>query len=104
MCVCVCVSVCVCVCVCVCLVPEDFFDVLSSFTQKGMRVLAIGHRTVDLAWHKTEKIERFVCTCDLLGGGAYTCDLLGGGACTCDLLGGGACTCDLLGEGPVHVT
>ena len=50
---------CVCVCVC-CLVPEDFFDVLSSFTQKGMRVLAVGHRTMDVAWHKADKIERSV--------------------------------------------
>ena len=51
-----------CVCV-VCLVPEDFFDVLSSFTQKGMRVLAVGHRTMQMSWHKTDRIERLALVC-----------------------------------------
>ncbi|KAL5492027.1 hypothetical protein EMCRGX_G017415 [Ephydatia muelleri] len=46
-------------------VPEDFFDVLSSFTQKGMRVLAVGHRTMDVAWHKADKVERDMVECDL---------------------------------------
>ena len=40
----------------ICTVPEDFFDVLSLFTQKGMRVL---HRTV--ISHDIRKIERSVC-------------------------------------------
>ncbi|KAL5492024.1 hypothetical protein EMCRGX_G017412 [Ephydatia muelleri] len=46
-------------------VPEDFFDVLSSFTQKGMRVLAVGHRTMQISWHKTDRIERDMVECDL---------------------------------------
>ena len=37
----------------ICTVPEDFFDVLSLFTQKGMRVL---HSTV--ISHDIRKIER----------------------------------------------
>ena len=49
-------------------VPEEFNEILASFTQKGMRVLAVGHRTIDLAWHKTDRIERCVLLwCESLG-------------------------------------
>ena len=40
--------------------PDEFNEVLASFTQKGMRVLAVGHRTMDVAWHKADKVERSV--------------------------------------------
>ena len=39
-------------------VPHDFHGVLRSLTEEGLRVIAVGHRTMQLAWHKSERIER----------------------------------------------
>ena len=41
-------------------VPMNFREVLRSLTQKGLRVLAVAHRSMDMQWHKSENIERLV--------------------------------------------
>ena len=39
-------------------VPQDFFEVLASLTQRGFRVLAVGHKTMHMPWHKAERVMR----------------------------------------------
>ena len=39
-------------------VPRDFLEVLSSLTQQGYRVLALGYKTMHLPWHKAERLHR----------------------------------------------
>ena len=39
-------------------VPTDFFETLASLTQKGFRVLAVGHKTMHMPWHKAERVKR----------------------------------------------
>ena len=40
-------------------VPDNFHETLGMLTQKGLRVIAVGHRTMQLSWHKSERIERW---------------------------------------------
>ena len=42
------------------LVPVNFKEVLRSLTQRGLRVLAVAHRFMELQWHKSENIDRLV--------------------------------------------
>lgn len=46
-------------------VPADFFETLTSLTQQGLRVLAVGHRTIHMPWHKAERVQRDAVECDL---------------------------------------
>ncbi|KAL5499439.1 hypothetical protein EMCRGX_G010855 [Ephydatia muelleri] len=46
-------------------VPSDFHVALGSLTHRGLRVIAVGHRTIQAAFHKTDKIERDQVECDL---------------------------------------
>ena len=58
-------------------------------TQKGLRVIAVGHRTMQLSWHKSERIERWdpypcmvvkqvgcLCVCVCVGGGGWKSRML----------------------------
>lgn len=42
----------------ICAVPGDLIDVLTTLTQQGYRVLAMGHKTMHLPWHKAERVQR----------------------------------------------
>ena len=49
-------------------VPADFLEVLTTLTQQGYRVLAIGHKTMHLPWHRAERVQRYIvcvglCVC-----------------------------------------
>ena len=44
------------------LVPGDFFNVLSKYTRRGCRVLAVAHRSISVKAHKIDKIKRQVHT------------------------------------------
>eukprot|EP00731_Ephydatia_muelleri_P014339 Em0008g59a len=46
-------------------VPVNFKEVLRSLTQRGLRVLAVAHRFMELQWHKSENIDREMVECDL---------------------------------------
>lgn len=46
-------------------IPDDFYEVLASLTQKGYRVLAIGYKQIRMAWHHAERLERDAVECDL---------------------------------------
>ena len=39
-------------------VPGDFLEVLTTLTQQGYRVLAVGHKTMHLPWHRAERVQR----------------------------------------------
>ena len=41
-------------------VPADFLEVLTTLTQQGYRVLAIGHKTMHLPWHRAERVQRYI--------------------------------------------
>ena len=40
-------------------IPSDFYEMLGQLTQRGYRVLGVGFRTLHMAWHKAEKLERY---------------------------------------------
>ena len=40
-------------------VPSDFFTVLSKYTKKGCRVLAIAHRSIQIKAHRMDKLNRY---------------------------------------------
>lgn len=42
------------------IVPGDFLEVLGTLTQHGYRVLAVGHRPLHMAWHKAERVKRYM--------------------------------------------
>jgi len=42
------------------LVPDDFFNVLSKYTRRGCRVLAVAYRSISIKAHKVDKIKRSV--------------------------------------------
>lgn len=52
-------------------VPPDFFTVLSKYTKKGCRVLALAHRYIQVKPHRINKVSRYcplmcsinVCIC-----------------------------------------
>ena len=39
-------------------VPSDFYEVLSSLTQRGYRVLGVAYRDLRMAWHRAERLKR----------------------------------------------
>ena len=39
-------------------IPSDFYEVLSSLTQRGYRVLGVAYRDLRMAWHKAERLKR----------------------------------------------
>lgn len=39
-------------------VPDNFHDVLESYTQKGYRVIALAHKELDLLYAKVQKVQR----------------------------------------------
>lgn len=41
-------------------VPENFAEVLESYTKQGFRVIALAHRRLEskLSWHKVQNINR----------------------------------------------
>lgn len=45
------------------LVPGDFQEVLGTLTQHGYRVLGVGHRPLHMAWHKAERVKRYIHVC-----------------------------------------
>lgn len=50
------------------LVPGDFFNVLSKYTRRGCRVLAVAHRSISVKAHKIDKINRQVHICNTITG------------------------------------
>nr|CAI5817421.1 unnamed protein product [Callosobruchus analis] len=46
-------------------VPEDFGDVLESYTQEGYRVIAIAHKVLKTSYHKVQKLQRDAIEKDL---------------------------------------
>ncbi|KAJ8921226.1 hypothetical protein NQ315_013698 [Exocentrus adspersus] len=50
-------------------VPDDFLDVLESYTQEGYRVIALAHRELRMSYAKVQKVQREVIEkdMDLLG-------------------------------------
>ncbi|XP_069501032.1 polyamine-transporting ATPase 13A3-like isoform X2 [Ambystoma mexicanum] len=52
-------------------VPENFSEVLESYTRQGLRVIAVAHRRLEqkYTWHKVQNISREVieCNMDFLG-------------------------------------
>ena len=53
--------------------PSDFHVALGSLTHRGLRVIAVGHRTIQAAFHKTDKIERWAFN-GRRGGGKRSCN------------------------------
>ena len=41
-------------------IPADFNEALSSLTQKGYRVLAMGHKRLRMNIHKADRLERYI--------------------------------------------
>ncbi|XP_064384739.1 polyamine-transporting ATPase 13A3-like isoform X2 [Halichondria panicea] len=39
-------------------IPNNFYEVLGSLTQQGFRVLAVAHKTINMPWHKVDKVKR----------------------------------------------
>lgn len=46
-------------------VPDDFSDILESFTQEGYRVIALAHKELKLSYTKVQKIQREAIEVDL---------------------------------------
>ncbi|CAH2008119.1 unnamed protein product [Acanthoscelides obtectus] len=46
-------------------VPDDFGDVLESYTQEGYRVIAIAHKVLKMSYAKVQKVQRDVIEKDL---------------------------------------
>lgn len=46
-------------------VPENFHDVLESYTQEGYRVIALAHKELKLSYAKVQKVQREVIEKDL---------------------------------------
>lgn len=46
-------------------VPDDFHDVLESYTQEGYRVIALAHKILKLSYTKVMKVQRDEIECDL---------------------------------------
>lgn len=46
-------------------VPEDFHDILESYTQEGYRVIALAHKELKLSYAKVQKVQREVIEQDL---------------------------------------
>lgn len=46
------------------LVPQDYEDLLSYYTKRGYRVIAIAGKSIEgLSWLKAQKMKRLVFTC-----------------------------------------
>lgn len=39
-------------------VPDDFSDILESYTQEGYRVIALAHKELKLSYTKVQKVQR----------------------------------------------
>lgn len=48
-----------------CVVPPDFFTVLSKYTKKGCRVLAVAHRSIQVKPHRIDKLTRYFASSTL---------------------------------------
>lgn len=46
-------------------VPQDFDDVLETYTQEGYRVIALAHKELKLSYAKVQKVQRDVIEKDL---------------------------------------
>lgn len=46
-------------------IPEDFHDVLESYTQKGYRVIAMAHKELRMSYLKVHKVQREAIETDL---------------------------------------
>lgn len=46
-------------------VPDDFHDVLESYTQEGYRVIALAHKELKLSYAKVNKVQRDVIEKDM---------------------------------------
>lgn len=46
-------------------VPDDFADVLESYTQDGCRVIALAHKVLKMSYSKVQKVLRETIECDM---------------------------------------
>lgn len=46
-------------------IPDDFFDVLETYTQEGYRVIAMAHRELKMKYPKAQKVQREEIECDM---------------------------------------
>lgn len=47
-------------CVCICLVPDDFHDLLTYYTQQGYRVIALAHKQLSrMTYVKIQRAQRY---------------------------------------------
>ena len=54
-------------------VPSDFFTILSKYTKKGCRVLAVAHRSIQVKPHKIDKLTRYCALCAAFVKYTYIC-------------------------------
>ena len=57
------------------IVPSDFFTVLSKYTKKGCRVLAVAHRSIQVKAHRIDKLNRYFPSSSVLVYCVYCTDI-----------------------------